>query len=228
MACFTAGEMVSRMHRRMLTQYKESTNFKAFIEVFGLELEAVQEVLCSMYAMRDIDTAEGDALDEIGEGVGWPRCHCLGEQQPVFGFSTGNPCCDPGNVVGWCEGNWGGLECGGLDYRKDYCFDDALYRVFIKAKMIKNRSNGNPEDVITVAQLLFGNDASILSQGGGKLDVMTGRYLTTQEKRIIDLYKEVIPSVRGVKLRIVEVVNPFGFGTGWGEWCTGNFGKVYS
>ncbi len=58
----------------------------------------------------DLQSAAGDQLTLIGKRMGFPRCHCVCNIQPVFGFfcdgqSTSRP------ILGFCEdGSWDG--CG--------------------------------------------------------------------------------------------------------------------
>lgn len=225
MSCpYVAGNLKARLLQRLLTQYQESDKFKAYLQVFGDELEAIEQVYCTLYGGGDLQTATGSQLDQLGNGAGWPRCHCEGRQVVAFGFATN--CNQPTDVVGWCDGNWAGPACGGLHQKEEYCFtDDDLYRRFIAAKTIRNRSNGSIEDMEAALIALFGNDAVVLFEDQTTLTVGTGRVLSAEERLISHLFELVLPKVRGVKLEIIEVVNHFGIGTGWGGWCTGEFGK---
>lgn len=228
MSCpYVVGSLKARVLQRLLTQYQESTKFKAFLDVFGTELEAIEEVFCSLYGSGDLDTAEDSELDQIGNNAGWPRCHCEGKQTVRFGFSR--DCNQPTDVVGWCGGSWAGTSCGGLHAKEEYCFtDNDLYRRFIAAKIIRNRSNGSVEDMEAALIALFGPDALILFEDQTTLTVGTGRVLTADERLISHLFEAVLPKVRGVKLQVIEGGTPFGIGTGWDGWCDGEFGKPIS
>lgn len=227
---WTPGELTSRALANVITQYRESKNFLAYLTIFLDQLEEVGAVFCDIQGAFDPDTAEDDQLDMLGKMAGFPRCHCGGIKKVYFGLVCGTCGFDPGTVEGFCTGEWPCAADGEAitDY-EDFCFtDDDQYRSFIKAKIIKNRSNGNAADLTESLGILFGADARILWERNATLAVGTGRVLTSQEKRIIHLFASVLPIIRGVRLEIYEVTQPFGFGAGWFGLCDGEFGhRVY-
>ena len=225
---YVAEELKTKALSRVITQYRETPLFRSYIELFLDQLEELNEVFCDLRGAFDVDDAEGDQLDKLGISVGWPRCHCAGKKKVYFGFICGTCGFDPGTVDGFCDGSFPCPEIGeaATDY-EDFCFtDDEQYRTFIKAKIIRNRSKGTAQDWLDALEILFGVDAKIMFERGAVLTIATGRVLTAEEKQIIHLFERVLPVPRGVRLEIIEVEKPFGFGTGWDGFCDGAFGHI--
>ncbi len=75
--CYVEGALVEEELCKLATQYRESTNFKAFIAVFLTEAELIQKALC--------DSVEID-IDRLGNIINFPRCWCNIKRKVVFGF----------------------------------------------------------------------------------------------------------------------------------------------
>lgn len=58
---------------RLIEQYKCSPNLKGVVELYAKELQEIEDAAQSVLAGRNIFSAEGSLLDEIGSIVGQPR-----------------------------------------------------------------------------------------------------------------------------------------------------------
>lgn len=211
---------------KILTQYRESPKLLGLIRNYLKQVELTAQEICVMPTYFDIDTAVGDQLTILGKILGWPRCHCLAERLPVFGFACTDDCYDGPPIVGFCESDeatW--LGCSGPTH-KDFCFDDdELYRKWLKARIVALSGDYRRPSFDAVLQDFFENtDAAIIQEIPGTITAWPGRALTDLEKKLIDLIPEVMPVAYGVKLKFAYGTGPiFGFGTGYAGLCDGNF-----
>lgn len=209
---------------KIATQYRESTNLLHLIKGEVIEAKTAGEITCRIPDFFDIDTAVGDQLTKIGKWVGWPREHCQGKRLPVFGFvCPPNVCIGRGHVIsGFCTGNW---DCNDNPAFGSFEFtDDDMYRRFLKAKVISNDKAYRREDMIEALEAMFGSNAMIFNETPGEMKIATGRLLTDEEVSIAHLFEQVLPVAPGVNLSVWETSKAvFGFGAGWGGFCSGDF-----
>jgi hypothetical protein len=230
--CPDSATLVDQGLDRVLTQYRESPRLLAMVAA-GLErLAEVHGALCPLPDFFDIDTAIGDQLTIIGKWLGWPRTHCRGARAAVFGFES--PDCDPcdtadGPIIGgFCHSHWDG--CPSTDYMPYTFIDDALYRRFLKARVVQLYGDYRRATLTHAVRLLFdADDAAIVREWPGVVQISLGRPFEPGERQILHLYPEVLPVALGVRLEIRGLGAPgpvFGFGAGWGELCDGQWLSV--
>lgn len=212
-----------RRRHYVATQYRESPNLLAFLEIYTKQVQQVGEALCGIEF--DIDTSTGASLTIIGKVLGWPREHCSGVRKKTFGFCPDHCTARTYNTGGFCD-DW---VCDGNPFNMtegQYTFtDDELYRRFLKAMVIRNDNDFRRPSINEALKLLFGDDAGIMRESSAHVDVFTGRLLTDEEYEVAHLYQSVLPVAPGITVSLYETQNgaPFGFGTGWGEFCTSTF-----
>lgn len=145
MTCREPEEMVEERIDRVLTQYRESPKLLFMIRTYLRLAAEVANQTCDLPDRFDILTAVGDQLTILGKRMGFPRTHCICDQQPVVGFDCpdhyyGRPIVGFGviNEVrphGFCEGTsgfgepydsyWQGCEPPNKDYT--LCAPDATW-----------------------------------------------------------------------------------------------------
>lgn len=193
----------------------------------------------------DILTAVGDQLTIIGKWLGFPRCHCICQNVPVFGFecsesvdyvlSNGNELLSDGDqvivtntygvplknldIVGLCEGGvWFGCGDGGTD---DICLDDdETYRGYLLARRYQARQLWDIDSLQAAVEHIWGDTATAISMGGGRVAIIPGRPLSNLELVQLPVAFRVLPIAPGITPYISYnsgVV--FGFGDGWGGLC---------
>lgn len=166
----------------------------------------------------NIYTAVGDQLTIIGKWLGFPRCHCICQGVPLFGFSCGVTS-GTVDIVGLCEGGvWFGCGDGGT---ADICLDDdETYRVYLLARRYQARQLWDIDSLQAAANHLWGATATVVSMGGARVAIMPGRPLTSLEMIQLPVAFRVLPIAPGITPYISYNSGViFGFGSGWGGFC---------
>lgn len=214
------SELVEAEIDRVLTQYRESPNLLFMMRTY---LQHVADLAPLNYQMPDafhLDTAVGEQLTFIGRRLGWPRCHCVCVAQPVFGFACSTEFSTSQPVVGFCEGGtW--ANCGDIGIG-DLCIDDdELYRKFLQSRLYQIRTLYDFDSLTAAIRIFFGDAATILDQGKGRVVIAPGRELTENENAYLQLIPRVLPIAPGIRVRFHfgTELNVFGFGDGWGGFC---------
>lgn len=222
MSEFTESLVEGRIDR-LLTQYRESPNLIGTIRTYIEQAAELTEEIETLFDHFDIDTATGDQLTILGKALGWPRCHCVGQRRPVFGFACSNECGPPAVPIGgFCEAEW---DCGNAPEYVEFCFtDDEMYRGFLKARIVTLTGDLTRSGITAGAREVFGENAVIWRELPGTVMIAAGRLLTDIEISIAHLYRQVLPLAPGIRLGIWHGDGPpFGFGDGWGGFCDGAF-----
>ena len=220
MECPDQAELVDELLDHILTQYRESPNLIAVIKA-GLDQIAETAVsVCGIPAYFDVLTAGGDQLTILGKRLGWPRCHCVCEVTPVFGFTCGSP--NPNiPIVGFCAaGSWGACQAEGAG---DICLnDDEVYRGFLLARRYQTLQRYQIDDLQTAMQHIWGPTATATNMGGARVSLSPGRALSSREELEMPLAIRVLPVAPGIEVYVSRTVGLIaGFGDGWGGFCEG-------
>ena len=120
LVCPTKEALVDERIDRVLTQYRESPRLLFLIKAYLNKVAETALQVCDLPEKFDLDTAVGDQLTILGKRLGWPRCHCICDVQPVFGFEyddeislrpvTGFGGTLPTASFGFCDDNAGFAE----------------------------------------------------------------------------------------------------------------------
>ena len=207
---YEQGRLCTKYLDQLICQYRSSPNIVAVLTAVLNQLECSEEALARLCDCLDVDTATGDCLTFIGTLVGWPRTHCAAQCGSFL-----RTICDPDDadntVLPLCEAR---LLCSAntnlSSGRTDYTFvDDDLYRRFIKAQIQANNSIGTASEVLSVARLLFDDDAVCLAGiENGVVRVFVPRLLTAVERSIIELIYRILPVAIGGEVQIFEAEGP--------------------
>jgi len=215
MTCIPVAELVETRIDRVLTQYRESPNLLFMLRTYLGKVAEIHEAVCALPDFFDIETAVGDQLTLLGKRLGWGRCHCVCDTEPVFGFY----CADEFNInpiVGFCEPSSTWDDCGpGVS---DICInDDETYRAFLKVRIFQFLGRYDLASLEQSIRLFFGPQAMVLYRSEGKVVIAPGRDLTTTEILFLQLYPRVLPIALGIQVLFhFGTVRVFGFGDGWG------------
>lgn len=196
---------------RLATQFKESTNLINYIRALLLEANNLEEVFCDLLEKRWIDTAEGVNLDILGSIVGQSREFIDAEIFDYFGFSDNPQAQSFGSVV---DSSLGGrfkfVDEVTTGIRQ---LSDDEYRLFIKARISRNRTSSTPEDIIAQIRYIFNSPLVLFVDGDTKYEISIGRKLGLNEKSIL-LDTNIVPKTAGVQASYVtefDSNNFFGF-----------------
>lgn len=195
------------------------TIFDKYLQLLlGGKIE-LQEVFRQLMQERSIDTATGAQLDIIGDIVGQPR-ELIDTALLVFFAFQGYPDAQS-------YGDLNNSSLGGPYYdinnplAGNTLLTDEQYRLFIKAKIIKNSTNATPNQFMEFMKFVFGVDLSlVVAEGDAEFTVMLGKELTSFEKVLLTYVSyssgypsRFVPKPIGVRVNFGEfiVANYFGF-----------------
>lgn len=215
---FFLEDYLSVARSRVTEQFKTEDHpiFDKYLQLLlGGKIE-LQEVFRQLMQERSIDTAVGAQLDIIGEIVGQPReliDTALLTYFAYLGYPEAESYGDLNNpsVGGFYRGINDPLAGNTL-------LNDEQYRLFIKAKIIKNSTNVTPTQFIEFMQFVFGIEATIVvAEGNAEFTVMLGPGLSSFEKVLLTYtsYSSGYPS------RFVP--KPIGVRVNFGEFDTENY-----
>lgn len=217
--CPEKDDLVEQRIDRVLTQYRESPKLLHVMRVYLGQIADAAIIGCAIPTFFDIETAIGDQLTLIGKRMGFPRCHCVCNIQPVFGFECEG--FDDGyQIVGFCDENGSWADCGPFGTSDTCITDDETYRRFLKARRYQMMALFDIASLTTAVQHLFGEQASVLAAEAGRVVIAPGRDLTEGEIALLQIYPRVLPVAPGIRARFhFGPIRVFGFGEGWGGFC---------
>lgn len=218
---FNIEDYLSVARSRVTEQFKTEDHpiFDKYLQLLlGGKVE-LQEIFRQLMQERSLDTAVGAQLDIIGEIVGQPR-ELIDTALLTFFAYQGYPDAQS-------YGDLNNQALGGPYYdinnplAGNTLLTDEQYRLFIKAKIIKNNTNATPNQFIEFMKFVFGVDLSfIVAEGNAEFTLMIGAELTSFEKVLLTYTSyssgypsRFIPKPIGVRVNFGEFIadNVFGF-----------------
>lgn len=161
---------LQEMRDRVTLTFFERKVLDKYLQLISVATEDMQEMLRVLMQERSVDTAIGKQLDIIGDIVGQPREVRDAAFVEWFGYNNA-----PGASPYGYEGR---TDVGGRywdnrsDLTKSVLLTDDDYRVFIKAKIVKNTTRATPEDLISYLRFVF-NAAFVHIEEGGEINSAT-------------------------------------------------------
>lgn len=223
---FNIVDYLSEARSRVTQQFMLDEDGQSGAIVFDKYLQLLlggkielQEIFRELMQERSLDTATGAQLDIIGEIVGQPRELIDTALLTFFAFQ--------GYPDAQSYGNLNNSSLGGPYYdinnplAGNTLLTDEQYRLFIKAKIIKNSTNATPDQFIEFMRFVFGVDLSlIVAEGNAEFTLMIGAELSSFEKVLLTYTSyssgypsRFIPKPIGVRVNFGEFIpeNVFGF-----------------
>ncbi|WVH13997.1 hypothetical protein CASP1_00076 [Alcaligenes phage CASP1] len=138
--------VLDRIPRRMYAQYADKVKLNDWLNIAKKMGGSMADAINAVRFSYDIDTAVGEQLDVIGRIVVIDRGFLNHIEIDSFQFNGqgDNECGDP-NVM-----------CSADSIATDDKMSDGLFRLLIKAKIIKNNSDATIESIIQQMILLIG------------------------------------------------------------------------
>ncbi|ARM70528.1 structural protein [Shewanella phage SppYZU05] len=150
--------LTERMIKKVWYQYRNSPNFLAYLSCFLDELSDTEKVLDEVIAKRYYGTAEGVQLDVVGSLVGAERILKGVVLAGNFGYLQSAESMGMGRED---DPSLGGPLRSVTDAGvEDIVLDDVLFMNWIDARIIKNNTACNIEDIITFFKLMLNNQAT--------------------------------------------------------------------
>lgn len=137
----------------LLMQYRNSPNLVAYLKCYAAEMQEVYSCLQSTITDRYYDVAKGAQLDVIGAIVGAGRTLEGIAVAGYFGFLQSAESLGMGREDNPRLG--GVLRSEDDAIGRDIVLSDELFRNWIDARIIKNKTACNIEDTITFFKLLL-------------------------------------------------------------------------
>lgn len=202
---FEDADYLQEARDRSTEQFKNKEVFDKYVQLIIEQQFAIQQVFKDLLQKRSIDTATGATLDIIGEIVGQPRELISADLFDFFGFQGAPKAGTFGDVFNSVFGSKFydfGTPLGG-----NVLLDDTTYRLFIKAKILKNTTASTPEEFISFINYLFGTDKTFITEGQAEYTVFFGRPLTPFEQVLLNYVStsqgfpsRLIPKTVGVRV----------------------------
>lgn len=187
---------------RLTSQHKGHPVIERYLQLLIEEQMDVQDVFKDLLQLRSIETAFGEQLDILGRIVGQSRDLLEADVYTYFGFQGAS------NAGGF--GSLGDATVGSLFWEFDRPFggnvrlDDNEYRLFIKAKIIKNSTSSTPEEMIHMVNFLFGTSTTFINEGVASYTIFFGRQLTDLERFLLTY---IATGVDGYPVRLIPKTN---------------------
>ena len=144
----------------------------------------LQEVFRQLMQERSIDTAVGAQLDIIGDIVGQPR-ELIDTALLTYFAYLGYP---NAQSFGDLDNSSVGGFYRGIDepLTGNTLLNDDQYRLFIKAKIIKNNTNATPNQILEFIDFVFGSDNNqLVEEGDAAYTLLVGKELSNFEKVLL-------------------------------------------
>ena len=150
---FEMPDYLNEARERVTFAFEEAVVFDKYLQLLSTPAEELLEACKQMMQDRSIDTAMGAQLDIIGRIVGQDRVLIGADLVPYFGYL--------GALLPESYGDLNNTGVGGYYWDintpmgGNITLSDEQYRLFIKAKILKNLTRATPEDVIKFIQFVF-------------------------------------------------------------------------
>lgn len=223
---FFIEDYLSVARSRVTEQFRYDPSDQSGAQVFDKYLQLLlggkielQEAFRELMQERSLDTATGAQLDILGDIVGQPRELIDTALLTFFAFQ--------GYPDAQSYGDLNNSSLGGPYYdinnplAGNTLLTDEQYRLFIKAKIIKNSTQATPNQFIEFMRFVFGINLSlIVAEGNAEFTLMIGKQLSSFEKVLLTYTSyssgypsRFIPKPTGVRVNFGEFIadNVFGF-----------------
>lgn len=211
---FEVVEYLDEARERYTEVFKNKPMFDRFVRLMLENSVDIQLALKDLMQKRSIDTAVGAQLDILGDIVGQPRELIGADLLSYFGFL--------GSLRADSLGDRNSPTLGGTFYdlgsplSGNLLLSDEQYRLFIKAKIIRNTTDATPNQLLEFVNFLFRAPGAIIAEGDAAFTLLFGRELT-QFERVALTY---VSTSQGFQTRLIP--KPTGVRVTFGEFDTEN------
>lgn len=201
---------------RVTDQFKDKEVFDKYLQLLLFQNIKLQEVFRELMQERSIDTAVGKQLDLIGEIVGQPRELIDTALLQYFAFD-GYPDAAPyGDLTDTSAGGY--YYSFGSPLTGNTLLNDIQYRLFIRAKIIKNNTSITPDQLLEFISFVFGVGAnSLIAEGGAEFTLLVGKELSSFERTLLTYTSDAL----GYSSSFVP--KPVGVRVNYGQFDQNNF-----
>lgn len=181
---FEIYDYLTEARERVTESFKDKDVFDRYLQLLLVANIELQQVFKDLMQKRSLDTATGAQLDIIGRIVGQPRELIDTALLDYFAFDTYPTAAPYGDLSDPSEG---GLYYSlGDPLAGNTLLNDNQYRLFIKAKIIKNNTNVTPDQYLDFLSFVFGATLSnVISESNAEFTVLIGKELTPFERVLV-------------------------------------------
>jgi hypothetical protein len=193
----------SKALSRVYWQYRNAPKMRDWLQILPkIGQEAIEAPLGQIVNLLDIDNAGGEQLNIIGRIAGIDRPRIRADALQVFAYN----------------GTIGAQPYGTAPYREPgtelptILLPDYLYRVLIKAKIMRNNGAATLDDVKRAVDFIFGVDSTVID--GQNMAMSTVWLEGDIAANLLVLVEEfdILPRPQGVKIRkIAKNEYPFAY-----------------
>lgn len=209
---FIESDYLGQARETITWQFKGKEVVDKYLQLLTSGAIEAQTTLKDLMQLRSIDTATGAQLDILGAIVGQDRVLAAIDFITYFGFEN-DPFADGFGELG--EEVGGNFYSLGDPVAGNVALNDDTYRLFIKAKILKNKTASTTEDMIAFMDFLFGEGTvNIQEIGDAEVNIYFLRDLTTFEQGLLYYFgttsgykQRMFPKTIGVKLNIIPNIN---------------------
>jgi hypothetical protein len=183
------------------SEHNKQPKFMALIDAVVNGIGATADVLLSMPAAFDLDNAVGNQLDIDGEWIGQARVVTQVLTVGFFGFAD-----DPAAAT---FGELSNPSIGGRFYELGEAFattsvlGDPEYRLVLRARIVRNQSDGTTGDLLAGLGFLFGAAAVVTDPGNLSVTItIPSADVTATQKSLLTTF-DLLPRPAGVAYNIV-------------------------
>lgn len=213
---------------RLAYQFSDSEKFKGFLTSFLAEYEELNISGLKLLNERYLDTAVGKQLDGIGEIVGLSRPYKDVDAAGIFGFV--------GDLTALGFGTLNDSDTGGNFWdgiSQNVLIGDDLYRLLIRAKIIKNQTAMTVDDTTRLISFTFGDVPVryyLITNLHPRYDI--GKYLTPFETGLLEDFPVLI-GIEDVTYHSMYEETSFAFsddpeGFGFGDINDADIGGIFA
>ena len=190
---------ITEAQARIIIQYKESETIRKYLDAVLREANELENVYCDLITKRFVDVAVGEQLDFIGLLVGQSRSIVDGSALSFFGFQGAPDSLGFRSLADPLAG--ARFLARGEDPTGNIILTDDEYRLFIRARIIKNNTRATHEEVIAMVLFILDEDSvdtiEIINGDRGYI-VSIGGTLDANEQALISS-SDLMPKPIGVR-----------------------------
>lgn len=176
---------------KIAVQYSSSVNLINYTKALLSEAQPLESVFCQIYDVRNIDDATGETLTILGLLIGQSRTLVTDDDTPYFAWDD-YPFVEEWDVGSWAEGTILGANTVVLT-------DDQM-RIFIRARILKNKSKATIDEIIEIVKVLLQDDPEVtINETVMGFDIGINRPLTGDELGFLK-YSGLVPKPAGVEI----------------------------
>lgn len=192
---------------RLIQIYRDKPKFRALIELYANIAQEIEDTAFDMLLLRDVETAVRAQLDVIGRIVGQSRQIADADPFLFFGYLDG---VTPDASIGGF-GDLGNPATGERyrsieeDTAGDVELADPEYRLFIKARIIKNHTGGTLNEIIAATTLIAETDTYTIAESEMQIDInFTPDSISGTTLNLLQNF-DLLPRPAGVLLNVTSV-----------------------